>query len=223
MEDVAVPKELKAAPESEPRVHRATGASLIAIILALVCFGAVMLLHALRGDINPLRQVMSEYANGSNGPIMTVVFYAFGLSSVALAFRLRRGIPRRGMARLIPWLLALAGIGLIAAGVFEVERPLVPDTLEELIHSNASVVAFVLLITSMFMVSLMCWSDSRWWTFRWPSLILAVCAAAAAMATPLTQQTGWSGAVQRLLSLTVLAWFLGTALHVRRKAFSTAQ
>ena len=216
-------QDTKAAPESEPRVHRATGASLIAIILALVCFGAVMLLHALRGDINPLRQVMSEYANGSNGPVMTVVFYAFGLSSVALAFRLRRGIPRRGTARLIPWLLALAGIGLIAAGVFEVERPLVPDTLEELIHSNASVVAFVLLITAMFMVSLMCWSDSRWWSFRWISLVLAMGAAAAAMATPFTQQTGWSGAVQRLLSLTVLAWFLGTALHVRRKAFSTAQ
>jgi len=216
-------QDVKAEPESEPRAHRATGASLIAIILALVCFGAVMLLHALRGDINPLRQVMSEYANGSNGPIMTVVFYAFGLSSVALAFRLRRGIPRRGMARLIPWFLAFAGIGLIAAGVFEVERPLIPDTLEELIHSNASVVAFVLLITAMFMVSLMCWTDSRWWTFRWVSLALAVGAAAAAMATPFTQQTGWSGAVQRLLSLTVLAWFLGTALHVRRKAFSTSQ
>jgi hypothetical protein len=220
---VTVSEDLKAEPESEPREHRATGASLIAIILALICFGAVMLLHVLRGDIDPLRQVMSEYANGSNGPIMTVVFYAFGLSSVALAFRLRREISRRGITKLIPVLLALAGIGLIAAGAFEVERPLVPDTVEELIHSNASVVAFVLLITSMFMVSLMCWNDPRWWAFRWPSLVLAVCAAGAAGATPFTQQTGWSGAVQRLLSLTVLAWFLGAALHVRRRAFSTVR
>jgi hypothetical protein len=47
-----------------------------------------------------------------------------------LAFRLRGAIPRRGVPRLIPLLLALAGVGLIAAGVFEVERPLVPDTLE---------------------------------------------------------------------------------------------
>jgi hypothetical protein len=207
--------------ELEPREYRATGASLIAIILALVCFGAVMLLHVLRGDINPLRQVMSEYANGSNGPIMTVVFYAFGLSSVALGFRLRGAIPSQGVARLIPLLLALAGLGLIAAGVFEVERPLVPDTLEELIHSNASVVAFVLLITAMFVVSLVCWTEARWWTFRWASLILALAAAATAMATPFTQLTGWSGAVQRLLSLTVLLWFLLAALHVRSKAFHT--
>ena len=218
---MTVSDDQKEEPGLQPRKYRATGASLIAIILALVCFGAVMLLHVMRGDIDPLRQVMSEYANGSNGPIMTVVFYAFGLSSVALAFRLRGAIPRRGVPRLIPLLLALAGIGLIAAGVFEVERPLVPDTLEELIHSNASVLAFVLLITSMFVVSLMCWTEARWWTFRWASLILAVAAAAAAMATPFTQQTGWSGAVQRLLSLTVLLWFLLAALHVRSKAFRT--
>ncbi|MGH2775965.1 MAG: DUF998 domain-containing protein [Actinomycetota bacterium] len=203
----------------EPREYRATGASLIAILLTLLCFGSVMLLPVFRGDIDPLRQVMSEYANGSHGPIMTLVFYAFGLSSLALAFRLRRAIPRQGVAKPIPTLLTLAGVGLIAAGIFEVERPLVPDTLEELIHSNASVVAFVLLITSMLLFSLMCRTEARWWTFRWPSLTLAVAAAVAAMATPLTAETNWSGAVQRLLSVTILLWFLLTALHVRRKAF----
>jgi hypothetical protein len=206
---------------TEPRKYRATGASLAAILLALMCFGAVMLLHFMRGDIDPLRQVMSEYANGSHGPIMTVVFYAFGLSSIALAFRLRRGIDRRGAARPIPMLLGLGGAGLIAAGLFEVERPLVPGTLEELIHSNATIVAFVLLITSMLLFSFACRSDPRWWTFRWTSTTLAVAAAAAAMATPLTEKTGGSGAVQRLLGVTVLVWFLLTALHVRGKAFRT--
>jgi hypothetical protein len=95
----------------------------------------------------------------------------------------------------------------------------VPDTLEELIHSDASVAAFVLLITSMFLFSLACWRDPRWWNFRWTSTALAVAGAAAAAATPFTQQTGWSGAVQRLLGITVIVWFLLTALHVRGKAF----
>jgi len=202
--------------------YRATGASLIVIILALLCFGAVMLLHILRGEIDPLRQVMSEYANGSHGLVMTVVFYAFGLSSLALAFRLRRAFDGRGAIRLIPWLLALAGVGLIVSGLFEVERPLIPDTLEEVIHSDASVVAFVLLITSMLLLSLASRSESRWWSFRWTSTLLAVAAAAAAMATPLTERTGWSGAVQRLLGFTVLLWFLLTALHVRGKAFTSS-
>lgn len=201
--------------------HRATGASLVAILLATLCFGAVMLLHIVRGDLDPLRRVMSEYANGSHGRIMTVVFYAFGLSSLALAFRLRRAVGHRGPTRFIPGLLAAAGVGLIASGVFEVERPLVPDTLEEVIHSYASVAAFVSLITAMLLLSLVCRRDARWWAFRWTGAALAVAAAVLATATPLTAETGWSGAVQRLLSLTVLLWFLLTALHVRGRAFRT--
>lgn len=205
----------------ERPVHRATGASLIALVLVLMCFGAVMLLHVLRGEIDPLRQVMSEYANGSHGVIMTVVFYGFGLSSLALAFRLRRAINLEGVTRLFPSLLAVAGVCLIASGVFEVERALVPDSLEEVIHSNASVVAFVLLIASMLLFSYACRNDDRWWSFRWTSTVISLSAAAAAMATPLTAQTGWSGLVQRLLSLTVLLWFLLTAIRVRGKRFSS--
>ena len=203
----------------QPTPYRPTGASLAAILLALLCFGAVMLLHALRGEINPLRQVMSEYANGSHGLIMTVVFYGFGLSSLALAFRLRKAINRPGITRPFPLLLALAGVGLIASGVFEVERALVPDTIEEVIHSNASVIAFMLLITSMLLFSLATRTDARWRSFRWTSTTLALVGAVAAMATPLSAGTGWSGAVQRLLGLAVLLWLMLTALHVRTKAF----
>jgi hypothetical membrane protein len=201
------------------RRHRPTGASLAAIILAALCFGAVMLLHIVRGEIDPLRRVMSEYANGSHGPIMTVVFYAFGLTSLALAVRLLRAFEHRRTARLISLLLALAGVSLIASGVFEVERPLIPDTLEEVIHSYASISAFVVLVSAMLLLSHETRRDPRWWTFRWPSTALAIGAAAAAAATPLTTQTNWSGGVQRVLGLTVLLWFLLTALHVRGRVF----
>ena len=61
------------------------------------------------------------------------MFCAFGLSSVALAFRLRGAIPRRGVPRFILLLLALAGVGLIAAGVFEVG------------HSSASAAALAVM------------------------------------------------------------------------------
>ena len=194
----------------------------MALILALVGFGSVMLLHVLRGDIDPVRQVMSEYANGSHGRMMTVVFYACGVSAVALGFRLRREFHGYRAARLIPVLLALAGIGLILAGIFEVERPSVPDTLEEVIHSNASVAAFLLLITAMFLLSFVCRTDPRWRSYRWTSTALAAVAAVAAMATPLSAQTGWSGAVQRLLGLSAALWLLLTALHVRGKSFRSS-
>jgi cell division protein FtsW (lipid II flippase) len=139
-----------------------------------------------------------------------------------LGFRLRHEFEGRRVARLIPLFLALAGFGLILAGVFEVERPSVPDTLEEVIHSNASVAAFLLLITAMFLLSFVCRVDPRWWSFRWPCTALTVLAAMAAMATPPSAQTGWSGAIQRLLGLSAALWLLLTALHVRRKIFHPA-
>jgi di/tricarboxylate transporter len=204
---------------AKPSDYRPTGASLVAIVLALSCFFGVMLLHIFRGEVDPVRRVMSEYANGTHGLIMTVIFYAFGLSSLALAFRLSRAIDSRWAAILIPVLLGAAGVSLIASGVFEVERPLVPDTLEEVVHSNASVTAFVLLITSMLLFSVASRGDARWRNFRLTSTILALVAAAAAVATLLTAQTGWSGAVQRLLALSVLLWLVLAAFHLRSKAF----
>ena len=181
-----------------------------------------MTLHLLRDEIHPVRQVMSEYANGSHGIVMTFVFYAFGVSALALGYRLSRTRERRRSMRAVPWLLGLGGISLIAAGVFEVERPLVPDTIEEVIHSNATIVAFVLVIAAMVVLSYAARSEPRWRSFRWISLALTIVAALAAMGGPLTADTGWSGAVQRVLGFSVLSWLLLTALHVRTKAFRSA-
>ena len=66
------------------------------------------------------------------------------------------------------------GSCLILAGVFEVDRPLAPQTVQEVIHSNSAVAAFVLLIVAMLLFSLACWGDDRWWSVRRVSLGLAV-------------------------------------------------
>lgn len=207
----------QAAPERP--VHKATGASLVVIICVVVSFCGVMTLHAVRSDVDPLRNVMSNYANGSRGPVMSVVFYAFGASALALGFRLRTAIDRRGITRAFPALMTLAGVALIVAGVFEVDRAPAPQTIQEMIHSNSAVFAFVMLIVSMLLFSLACRDDERWWSIRWFSLALALLAALAAVGTQLSGGTSWSGAVQRVLAGAVLAWILLTALHVRTKAF----
>jgi hypothetical protein len=208
-------------PPERP-VHRPTGASLVAVIGVAVAFVGVMVMHALRSDVDPLQDVMSHYANGSNGPVMSVVFYAFGATALGLAIRLRTAIDQRGVTRAFPVLLALAGLALLAAGVFEVDRPLAPQTVQEVIHSNSAVAAFVMLIVAMLLFSLACREDERWWRLRWPSLALALAAALAAIGTQLAGGSNWSGAVQRVLAGSVLAWFLLTAIHVRRKAFGAS-
>jgi hypothetical protein len=202
--------------------HRATGASLVVVVATALTFVGIMVMHAVRSDIDPIHDVMSHYANGSDGPVMSVVFYAFGVSALALGVRLRSGIDRHGVVRVFPLLLSLAGLLLITAGVFEVDRPLAPQTLQEVIHSNSAVAAFVLLVVSMMLFSLACWSDERWWSVRWASLALAVAAAVAAVGTQLAGRAGWSGLVQRVLAGAVLAWMVLTALHVRRRSFGAS-
>jgi Protein of unknown function (DUF998) len=202
--------------------HRATGASLVVVVAAALTFAGIMVMHAVRSDIDPIHDVMSHYANGSDGPVMSVVFYAFGVSVLALGFRLRSAIDRHGVVRAFPLLLSLAGVLLITAGVFEVDRPLAPQTVQEVIHSNSAVAAFVLLVVSMMLFSLACWSDERWWSARWASLGLAVTAAVAAVGTQFAGRAGYSGLVQRVLAGAVLAWILLTALHVRRRSFGAS-
>ena len=96
---------------------RSTGLSLAAILLVAACFAAMVLLHAVRTDLDPVRQVMSEYANGRFGWFMTATFYAMGLACIALAVRLGRAIERRRLSVAVHILLGLGGRGLILAGV----------------------------------------------------------------------------------------------------------
>jgi len=164
-------------------VHRPTGASLVAVIGIAAAFVGVVIMHAARTDVDPLRTVMSQYANGSRGPVMSIVFYAFGATAIALGFRLRSAIARHGITRAFPVLLWVAGASLIVAGVFEVDRPLAPQTIQDAIHSNSAAAAFVMLIVAMLLFSLACRSDARWRSARWLSLALGVAAALAAAGT----------------------------------------
>jgi hypothetical protein len=189
--------------------------SLAAILLVLGCFAAMVVLHVVRTDLDPVRQVMSEYANGRFGWFMTAAFYAVGLGCVVLALRLGRAMTRRRLSIVVRALLACGGVGLFLAGVFEVERPAVPDTIEEIIHSDATLTAFTLIITAMLLFAVLCRWDPRWHDFRATATALAIVAAVAGAFSPFAGRTPWSGLAQRVLGITVVAWLLLCALHIR--------
>lgn len=203
-------------PRTTPNATgRATGMSLAAIVLLSVCLVAMVLLHAVRTDLDPVRQVMSEYANGRFGWFMTAAFYAMGLACVALAVRLGRATERRRLTVALRVLLGLGGVGLVLAGVFEVERPAVPDTVEEIIHSDATLTGFTLIITAMLLFAVMCRRDPGWADFRVVATGLAIAAAVAGAFSPFAGLTTWSGLAQRALGLTVVLWLMLCALHIR--------
>jgi hypothetical protein len=195
------------------------GASLAAFGLVATCVAGVVALHVTRPDLDPLHHVLSEYANGPSGVIMTAVFYAAGLACVALGWRLRKALRWEGVTVATPALLTVAGIGLVGAGAFEVGLPTAPDDLGETIHSLASIGAFVALVVAMALFARACGGDPAWSGFRPVAWTLACVAIVAAVTSPFAGATPWAGAAQRVLAGTVAAWLLATARQVRTIAF----
>jgi Protein of unknown function (DUF998) len=195
------------------------GASLGVLVLVVACVGGVVVLHLRRPDLDPLHHVLSEYANGPLGVVMTAVFYGVGVACVALGWRLRRALRWRGLATATPALLIAAGVGMIIAGAFEVGLPGAPDSVDETIHSLASIGAFVALVAAMALFALACGDDPDWIGFRPYATVLAAVAIAAAAVSPLADKTPWTGVAQRVLAGTVVLWLVLIARRVRAIAF----
>jgi hypothetical protein len=126
---------------------------------------------------------------------------------------------RRPLSVIVRVLLALGGVGLVLAGIFEVERPGIPDTIEEVIHSDATLTGFTLIIIAMLLFAAACRRDSRWDDFRGIALALAVVAALGGACSPFAGQTPVNGIAQRVLGLAVVVWLVLTALHIRLDGF----
>jgi hypothetical membrane protein len=81
------------------------------------------LLHIVSPEFDPSWRMVSEYANGSYGWVLSLMFAAWGVSSLALAYALRPRLKTRsGKIGLI--LLVVAGVGQLLAAIFDIKHPL---------------------------------------------------------------------------------------------------
>jgi len=93
--------------------------SLAASLAALVSLAG---LHILSPEFDPSRRVVSEYAFGHYGWVLSLMFFTWGLSSWTLAFAIRSQARTLGGKIGLVFLVA-AGIGEAMASVFDVRRP----------------------------------------------------------------------------------------------------
>ena len=112
-------------------------ASLVGVTMFVV---TVIALHLLQPEYEPTQQLMSELALGRYGSAMFVAF-----SGLALAvFGVQAAIAAFGAARGFRWLLIVAALFFLAAGVFPLG-----ETSE--IHIGAIATAFVLSVLAMYL------------------------------------------------------------------------
>ena len=96
-------------------------AARLAIAASAAAFLLLVSLHVLSPEFSPAWRMVSEYANGRYGWVLSLMFAAYGLASLVLAFAIRSQLTtRRG--RLGLGLLVVAGIGQASAAQFDLNQ-----------------------------------------------------------------------------------------------------
>jgi hypothetical membrane protein len=129
--------------------------ALIAVGGIVYFFGAVVALHFLRPEYNPVNHAVSNYAVGPYGYLMTAGFYALALSLLALAFGLTRSMTFTNQARVAVLLLCLASVGMVVMGIFpgDVHALHPPATMTGVIHWTAAGISFLSIMIAAFLLS----------------------------------------------------------------------
>jgi hypothetical protein len=202
---------------------RTTAALALFVMLASAyAIAAIIGVHFLRPDDDPLSSPISQYAVGRFGFVMNAALFLWGVAGWALAFGLSRGVspPVRSPAGLV--LLVVFGAGLVVASFFPMDVPFRPrdPTPTGATHLFAASVA-----TLLFPFAALLWagsfrSDELWLPFypfahRLGLVILA--------AMPIVFAFGnfyfaLFGLVQKIYALLVLAWMIATAVRLGRVA-----
>lgn len=195
------------------RWSRAAGSAFVAST------AVVVLLHLLRPDLDPVQRRLSEYAVGRFGWLMTTAFVLFGAGLFALGRAVRSAGALTPTMRLVRVLLIIAGIGMTLSGIFETQ--LGPPVVQwrEIVHSQASALAFVALVASAVLTATAARTAMDWGPFRRAADVITALATGSAVVSPMTHDGPWAGLVQRSSYVAVVCWLLlATAAAARTGA-----
>ena len=144
----------------------------ISFVASAACLALLAALHILSPEFDPSWRMVSEYANGQYGWVLSLMFASWAVSSWALAFAIRSQIRTRGGKIGLVFLIA-AGIGEAMASVFDINHPL---------HSLAAMIGILSLPVAAMLISVSLGRTQAWsaakkallWTanLTWVSVIL---------------------------------------------------
>ena len=155
---------------SAPAMGLAAGAAITTILLLAG-------LHILSPEFDPSWRVVSEYANGGYGWVLSLMFAAWALSSGALAFGLWPQVETR-TGRIGLYFLAASGAGEAMASVFDINSHPMHD-LAGALGIPTMVVAALLISASLCRLQPWCAGKTavRWTCHLiWISLVLFIAA-----------------------------------------------
>ena len=152
------------------------GTSVAVLVLLFV-------LHILSPEFTPAWRMVSEYANGKYAWVLSLLFFLWGVGSLALAYTLWPHLPTT-MGKVGLFFLIAAGIGEAMAAVFDINHKL---------HSLSAMIGIPSLAIAAMFISITLIKTEPWSTARnsllltanltWVSILLMGIAFAVMMAT----------------------------------------
>jgi len=197
-------------------------AARLAIAASAAGWVLLLSLHVLSPEYSPAWRLISEYANGSYAWVLSLMFAAYGLSSLSLVFAIRSlATTRRARIGLV--LLAVAGAGQVAAGPFDLNQ-VAPHELAGVLGIFGLPIAAVLLTPtlahskSVALTARLTWVSTVVWIVSFIPMIATFWLALGGALPTTPPETlppgviavvGWTN---RLLVLSASAWVVTVAL-----------
>lgn len=134
---------------------------LVAYVLSIAFAGLAVLLlvalHVLSPEFSPAWRMVSEYANGHHAWVLSLMFFTYGLSVLALAYAIRtRMTTRSGKVGVV--LLAVSGAAAASASVFDINQ--------EVLHELAGILGIAGLPAGAMLVTRVVARQEPWSTAR---------------------------------------------------------
>ncbi|MBT2187093.1 DUF998 domain-containing protein [Sphingobium nicotianae] len=174
---------------------------------------ALLLMHAIRPDYTIVDHMISDYAVGRWGWIMTSAFVAMSLGCLALAIGLFHDGSKSWLGRIGAALLLVTFAGLVVTALFPTDLETAPSTRTGDIHAISFLVNVVSILVSTLCLAFSYRGDPRWRRRFGPALIFAALLVVAFVAQYLTLHRGAPyGITNRLFVLVLVAWLISNSL-----------
>ncbi len=187
-----------------------------AVVFFLYFVGALSLMHGIRPDYTIVDHMISDYAVGHFGWVMTTAFVSLSAGCLALAIGLFRDGPRSWLGRAGAALLVVAFAGLIVTALYPTDLETAPSTRTGDIHTMSFLVNIVSILLSTICLALSYAVSPGWRRHRIPALAFAGLLIVAFIAQYLTLHKGAPyGITNRLFVAVLMAWLILNALWLK--------
>jgi hypothetical membrane protein len=189
--------------------------ALAGIVFPPLWLVVLIVLGFVKPGFNQLTQAGSSESIGQYGWVQIANFIVLGIALVVFAFGLWQGFGDRLSGRIGSVLMALAGVGLVGAGVFSSDGTNRAVSFHGNMHMTFSLVLFLSLLIAGFVYARRFWDDRRFAIYSMATALVISASFALTFVIP-------PGLSQRLMLIIVWTWITILGLRLRKAAMTSA-